>query len=462
MTCSGRRVGFTLHGILALALALSCGSGSSGGIVQRQASPEVHKPAAKNVIVMIADGSGYNHIDAASFYLAGVERAQAFESFPFRFAVSTYSTDGWGYDPALAWSDFDYVKSHYTDAAAGGTALATGVKTYDAAIGVDALGNPVENLVERAEGLGRSTGVVTTLAFSHAVTAAFSAHNLTRDDYEGIAREMLLTSGLDVIMGAGHPWFDNDGQPRATPNTYKYVGGQATWDALVAGTAAGDADGDGIDDPWTLIEERGQFQSLASGAHPKRVVGVAHAYTTLQQARSGDAMADPYVVPPNDEVPTLVEMTQAALNVLDDDPDGFVLLVVGGAIDWASHSHQAGRIIEEQLAFHDALGAAAAWVEAHSNWGETLLLVTSTHEVGYLTGPGSNPLWKPIVNNGAGSLPGMEFHSTNHTNSLVPLYAKGAAAHLLIKEADLVDPVRGKYLDNTEIGQVLLETLGPR
>ena len=56
----------------------------------------------------------------------------------------------------------------------------------------------------------------------------------------------------------------------------------------------------------------------------------------------------------------------------------------------------------------------------------------------------------------------MEFHSSNHTNSLVPFYAKGAAAHLSIKHADQVDPVRGKYLDNTGIGQVLLEVLGPR
>jgi len=57
--------------------------------------------------------------------------------------MSTYSSDGWGYDPALAWSDFNYVKVRYTDSAAAATAMACGVKTYDAAIGVDATANPL-------------------------------------------------------------------------------------------------------------------------------------------------------------------------------------------------------------------------------------------------------------------------------------------------------------------------------
>jgi alkaline phosphatase len=131
----------------------------------------------------------------------------------------------------------------------------------------------------------------------------------------------MVASAADVIMGAGHPWYDKDGLPKITPNTYKYVGGQVTWDALVAGTAGGDADGDGNPDPWTLIQERAEFQSLMSGPTPERVLGTAQVYETLQQARSGNAFADPYVVR-IETVPTLTEMAVAALNILDDDPDG--------------------------------------------------------------------------------------------------------------------------------------------
>jgi alkaline phosphatase len=190
------------------------------------------------------------------------------------------------------------------------------------------------------------------------------------------------------------------------------------------------------------------------------VIGVAQVYQTLQQGRSGDSYAAPYVVPLIETVPTLEEMTRAALNVLDDDPDGFVLMVEGGAVDWAGHANQSGRVIEEQIDFDDAVSAVVAWVNENSNWGETLLIVTGDHETGYLTGPGSDPSWQPLANNGAGVLPGMEWHSGNHTNSLIPIFAKGDAARLLVSFADQIDPVRGRYVDNTEMARVVLQALG--
>jgi alkaline phosphatase len=420
------------------------------------------KPLAKNIIVMIADGSGYNQNIAADLYQYGQVGLQPWEQFPFQFAMSTYSSDGWGYDPALAWSDFNYVKVKYTDSAAAATAMACGVKTYDAAIGVDDTRKPVENVIEKAEKQGMSTGVVTSVEFSHATPAGFVAHNVTRNDYAGIAQEMILRSAVDVIMGAGNPFYDKDGLPvTPVPTSYRYVGGQSTWDALVAGAAGGDADGDGNADPWTLIQDRSEFQSLMSGPHPTRVIGVPRVWETLQQARSGDAFAAPYAVPFIQSVPTLAEMTDAALNVLDDDPDGFFLMVEGGAVDWAAHSNQSGRTIEERIEFNHTIEAVLSWVEMNSNWGETLLVITGDHETGYLWGPGSNPTWEPLANNGAGNQPGMAWFTLNHTNSLVPLWAKGDAGRFLRDHADQMDPVRGFYLDNTELAEVLFRALQP-
>jgi alkaline phosphatase len=180
---------------------------------------------------------------------------------------------------------------------------------------------------------------------------------------------------------------------------------------------------------------------------------------TLQQLRSGDPNASPFVVPFNQSVPTLVEMTRAALNILDDDRDGIFLMIEGGAVDWASHLHESGRMIEEHIDFDLAVEAVMDWVQANSNWGETLLIVTSDHENGYVLGPGSDPTWEPIVNNGAGYLPGMEWYYTNHTNSLVPFYAKGDAARFFHNYATLIDPVRGRYLDNTSIAKVIFNLL---
>ncbi len=434
-------------------------------LVTAAATPAVYpapeKPLAKNIIIMIADGSGYNQNDAATMYQYGVTGVQPWDAFPFRFAVSTYSADGWGYDPALAWSDYDYVKTGWTDSAAAATAMATGVKTYDAAIGVDPNGNPVPNVLEKAEGQGRATGVVTTVPVSHATPGGFVAHNVFRDNYAQIAQEMVLESAADVIMGAGNPWFDEDGKPVATP-AYDYAGGQATWDALVAGTAGGDADGDGDADPWTLIQARSEFQALATGPTPARVIGVAQVHSTLQEFRSGDGLAAPYVVPLNEWVPTLAEMSMAALNVLDEDPDGFFLMVEGGAVDWAGHYNHPGRLIEARIDFNHAVEAVLGWIERNSNWGETLLIVTSDHETGYLWGPGTGPDgWLQLVNNGAAQQPGMQFDGPNHTNSLVPLWAKGNAGHLFRRFAVNSDPLRGPYIDNTNIATVMFRALEP-
>ena len=172
--------------------------------------------------------------------------------------------------------------------------------------------------------------------------------------------------------------------------------------------------------------------------------------------------AEPFEASFIETVPTLEEMTQAALNVLDHDPDGFFLMVEGGAIDWASHANQSGRMIEEHTDFEMAVEAVVDWVEKKSKWDETLLIVTGDHETGYLNGPGSDPTWEPIVNNGAGIMPGMEWHSGSHSNSLMVLSAIGRAASLLRRYADEIDPVRGRYLDNTEVANVIFRSMTPK
>jgi alkaline phosphatase len=422
---------------------------------------EDSEPAAKNIIVMIADGRGFNHVTATSYYKYGKDARQDYNRFPFRFAMSTYSYYC-DYDPALAWSDFEYVKSCYTDSAAAATALSTGVKTYDAAIGVDINEQPLKHALELAEEKGKATGVVTSVEWTHATPAGFVAHNVSRNNYAEIGQEMVYESAADVIMGAGHPWYDADGIPKDTPNTFKYVGGETTWNDLVAGIAGGDADGDGVADPWVLIDERAEFQSLMNGPTPKRVLGTAQVYQTLQSNRSGDGNADPYVTPLIETVLTLEEMTKAAINILDDDPDGFFLMIEGGAVDWASHGNQSGRMIEEYIDFDNAVQAVVDWVKANSEWDETLLIVMGDHETGYLTGPGSDPMWNPIVNNGAGNLPGMEWHSGSHTNSLIPLYAKGDAGRMFRRYADGYDPVHGRYIDNIELAMILFWTMDPQ
>jgi alkaline phosphatase len=154
-------------------------------------------------------------------------------------------------------------------------------------------------------------------------------------------------------------------------------------------------------------------------------------------------------------------MSLAAINVLDNNSKGFMLMIEGGAIDWAAHANQPGRTIEEQIAFDQAVEAVVSWVETNSNWDETLLIVTADHETGYLWGIGSNPTWQPLVNNGMGIVPTMQFYSPNHTNSLIGIYAKGGDAHWFTSMIAGTDPVRGDYVDNTSIAQVIFKVLRP-
>lgn len=455
-----RRLAAVLAGLTLAAGAAALTAGQADA--SKACKPSVK---AKNVIVMISDGMGYNTMMSADYFQYGAAGTQQYEQFPVRKAMSTYSIAG-GYDPLQAWGLFNYLNLAPTDSAAAATAMSTGVKTYDAAIGVDNDQKALYHVAQRAETLRKSTGVVSTVEWSHATPAGFVAHNISRNDYEGLAKEMIHDSATDVIMGAGSPLYDDNGAPLATPGTYKYVGGEATWNALVNGTAGGDADGDGDADPWKLIQSRFQFERLAHARKtPARVCGTVRAATTAQQNRGGDKMAAPYTVPMNANVPDLKVMTKAALNVLDNNRRGFLLMVEGGAVDWAGHANQPGRIIEEQIDFNKAVHAVCRWVRQNSSWDETLVIVTADHETGYLWGPGTgadasgNGAWVPVANNGEDTLPGMQFNSGNHTNSLVPIFARGAGATVLGSAAKKNDARYGKYLDNTEIAKTIFSVM---
>jgi len=416
----------------------------------------------KNIILMISDGWSYNHILATDYYQYGKTNVQTYQSFPFHSAMSTFMA-GDAYKPDSAWASFEYVKKKPTDSAASATALSTGKKTYNGAICVDTEQKPLENIVQRAEKLGKATGVVTSVPWNHATPAGMVAHDTNRNNYVEIVQEMIYNSGLEVIMGCGHPFYDDNAKPVTPDKSYKLV--ESTWNDLAAGTIGNDVDDDGIIDYWTLIQDSLDFVKLTSGDTPKRVIGIPKVHSTLQYMRNGQTAGQgpsapnttdpPYTDAFNKGVPRLEQMTLGTLNVLDNDEDGFFLMVEGGAVDWASHGNTTARMIEEQIDFNKSVDAVVRWVNQNSSWDETLVIVTGDHECGYLAGPNSNPTWEPIRNNGKGHLPGTQWNSGSHTNQLIPLYAKGPGIQLLHKYADEYDIKKGHYLQNSEVGQAM-------
>ena len=431
---------------------------------------------------MIGDGMGYNHIEAADLYF-GINK-QVYEDFPVRVAMAHYPVKAGeyeagnpgsnyyatGYNTVLAWTDTAYLKSNFTESAAAATALATGFKTYNNSIGMSVRYDTLENLVELAKSLGKSAGVVTSVEFSHATPAGFVAHNKVRINHSQIAYQMLLESRCDLIMGCGDPSFDDNGAPMNKKwKKARYVGDSAFWVQLKAGSGkrteftvgtktytTRDIDGDGIPDPWTFVGDFDDFRALMHGPAPKRVLGCPKVYSTLQQMRAmskeENKDSSPYLTPFNSNVPSLAEMTGGALNVLGRNSSGFFVMIEGGAIDWACHSNQKGRLIEEMKSFNESVETVVQWVNAHSNWEETLLIVTGDHESGLLWG--AEP-YKPIREKGFQHLPEMEFYSKDHTNSLIAVFAKGAGSEWLLRMADEYDSIRGPFIQNSEIPQLV-------
>ena len=476
--------------------------------------------AAKNVILMIADGGGHNQWLAASMYQGKVGK-QAYDAPGWvRYAATTYplnlsntptgdekQDESLVYRPEKAWPvatteslpDFFrlFLTRTPTDSAAAATALATGRKTYNNAINWSNLNQPMrgQTIAEIAKAQGKAAGVVTTVPWSHATPAGLGgAHNVSRNHYVEIANEMLAAPYLDVIMGAGNPDFDDDGKARTNQpenRDYNYVGGRAAWEQLKAGKHPAGC---------TLIESKADFDALAdvpkANQRANKLLGTVQVATTLQQNRhrgpapaAGKSVLDkaPFQSPKNGNVPTLATMTKAAVNCLSSNPKGFYLTIEGGAVDWANHANDGGRMIEEQIGFLQAVEAVVEWVNANSSWDDTLLILTADHESGLLWGP--SDIFDPIKDNGPGKMPGMKYNSRGHSNSLVPIYARGpgsrrfaelvrgedrngVTAWRLSGERTIPDPddvprshvissprvtlfPTGKYVDNTDIFTVM-------
>jgi len=459
--------------------------------------------AAKNVILMIADGSGHNVWRATSMYQGKLGKQIYDQPGWVRLSACTYPLNLLSkptgnntqipsliYDPAKAWdatlqngkagecfAGYYYLGTTCTDSAAAATAMATGQKTYNSAINWTNEGKPMQGITiaEIARSTGKSAGVITSVPWSHATPAGLGgAHNISRNHYAEIAKEMLSCSWLNVIMGAGNPDFDSDGKPLSTvaKHDYQYVGGEDTWKALKSGKL-----------PWKLIEKREDFEALTSGPTPAKVVGTAQASSTLQEGRRqialpGDknraigatvpassqaATLEPFAVPMTKNVPSLAVMAKAAINCLDDNPNGFYLMIESGAIDWANHANQPERMIEEQVAYLDAIEAVVAWIESHGGWNDTLLILTADHETGLLWGPDSAKVaFQPLQDRGIGKLPGMRYNLHGHSNSLVPLYARGPGSQrfaVLTKGEDSTAAASwnysGKYVENTAVFDVM-------
>ena len=321
-----------------------------------------------SVILMIGDGAGLAQWNAARMGL----RELMVERMPVVGLVGTRSAN-----------------SRVTDSAAGATAFASGVKTYNGAIGVGPDTVPVATVLERAEARGKATGLVATSTITHATPAAFAAHVPDRGFHYAIAAQ-LAEADVDVLLGGGRVFFD----PAERPDSVDILGALRARATVADSTPALLAlDLDGVD----------------------RLVG----FTAEEQPPVAGA-----------RTPALATLTEMALDVLARDEDGFFLMVEGSQIDWRGHDNAPlGELILELNDFNNAIAAALAFQERRPN---TLVIVTADHETGGLA-----------LHYGENGVFGAHYTTDGHTAGMVPLFAAGPGAEAFggIRENDAVGRV---------------------
>lgn len=434
---------------------------------------------AKNVIIMIGDGMGFNCHVAGSYYRYGELGKQSVDSFPVILGCTTYAqaksgkpiAEGEkGYDPDVFWETVANMKKRsenttVTDSAAASTAIHGGVKTISGRLGLNGEKEPKPVLLisEIAKKTGRGTGAITTVAVSHATPAGFSTHNDGRRNYNDIFHEQITTGMLDVLMGGGHPTLNNGQRIPEDKVDWKYTGGKELWEKF---EKCEKKDGDFL------------YEKMLIRIPPCQFALPPHDGTFDDSQASKDLFIRKYKNPNLTDIPTLSEMAVQSLNFLDAHfKKGFVLMIEGGAIDGANHSRDIEKSVLEQTAFMKSVDAVCDWIEKYGSWDDTLVIVTADHDTAGIWGPGTYEdknkngefdkgdvfnAFEPVRGKGIGKMPAVQFAYGSHTNALVPLWAKGAGAERFRehirgndRKAGALWNFSGDYVDNTDIFKVM-------
>lgn len=293
---------------------------------------------AKYVFYFIGDGMGVNQVNGTEMYLAEQEgrigvKPLLFTTFPVASMATTFSAT-----------------NSVTDSSAAGTALSTGAKTYNGAIGMDDNKNVLETVAEKAKKAGKRVGVTTSVSVDHATPAAFYAHQPNRNMYYEIALD-LPKANFDFYAGGGFLKPITTADKKEAPSIFPII------------EEAG----------YTVA--RGLDEYKAKAADAKKMV--------LIQKEGAEPSCLPYAIDRKNDDLTLAQITESAISFLTKGNNkGFFLMVEGGKIDWACHGNDPATAFEEVVDMDNAIKVAYEFYKKHPK--ETLIVVTADHETGGL------------------------------------------------------------------------------
>ena len=369
-----------------------------------QESPQ-REEGARNVILFVGDGFG------AAQNALGIQYAEFIEKRQLN--IESLMHDGnTGYQLPMP---FERI---VTDSAAGATQFATGQRVLPETLALNPEGYPIETIVEWAHAHGLGTGLVTNMRITHATPAGFATHQPSRYVREQtLMDDILKDADVDVLLGGGARAL----VPRGTRVSESFPGIPAQLDGESLRDDERYRVSDLEDQGYTVVSDAASMREAASRA--TRLLGLFSA-THL-----------PYVVDREQmnlsSVPSVAEMTSAALEVLARHDDGFFVLVEGGRIDYAGHANDAGSMLHEILDFDDAIGKGLAFQHDHP---DTLVLVTGDHGTGGFSFDYANfgPIPERTLDSGVVYRPGHEYANLD---PLRILFRQDASYGYILKEA---------------------------
>ncbi len=236
-----------------------------------------------------------------------------------------------------------------TDSAAAATAIACGEKTNNGRIGMDAAGTTkLESVAEVARDCGRKVGIITSVTINHATPAGFYGHQQSRGQTYLLGLD-LIASNFDYFGGGGL-----EGIHTAETKAPFYQG-----DLYELAAKAG----------YTVTSTRAQLDALKPGCGKVFARGANHSL--------------PYFLDMTDDNMKLADFVTKGIELLEDAPKGFFMMVEGGSIDWCGHANDAATNLSEVLQLDLAVREAMKFAERHPD--ETLIIVTGDHETGGMT-----------------------------------------------------------------------------
>src|SRR5690554_626266 len=288
---------------------------------------------AKNIIFMVSDGMSAGTLTLADMYAQSV--------------VGKHTTWIENYKNGRfkrAMMDTASADSLVTDSAAGGSAWGGGVRVPNDSVNMGANGEKYTPILQKFKQQGKKVGCVTTVPITHATPASFCVNNENRRNQPEIA-EQYADLKFDVMMGGGDKYFSAEKRKDKQDIYEKFI-------------ASG----------YDVVKNKSELKNILTSDAP--LLGV---FDDDPLPYTIDQMSDEGL---QNTIPNIVEMTAVAIEKMKSHPEGFVLQVEGGKVDWAAHANDAPGLIYDQIAFDQALQLALDFAIEDKN---TLIIVTTDH-----------------------------------------------------------------------------------